>query len=388
MRLRRKRWLAVAALAAAGVAVLALWPTLLTAALLLDLGGWTTFPRTILPARTTAIVSEHLTIPTRHGAIDARVDRPARGTTRTLVLLPGVHAAGLDEPRLTRFSTRVAAAGITVVTVLLPDLRAFRIVGRATDQAEDAAAWVATNTRLAPSRRVSLGGVSFAGGLALVAAGRPALAGRLDSAISLGGHGDLGEVLEYLCTSRLPDGSLRPAHEYGIAVVALAAVRHLVSAAEAPVLERALLLYLNASSDESPGRAHGLQQVEEARRLRDGMPERSRQIMTWVLDRNVTALGAAIHPYIAELASDPALSPERSRAATVPVFLLHGRDDNLIPPSETTRLAGYLEAYGNPHVRALVTPVLSHVGVNRDVSLGDWWRMVRFWRALDDAIQY
>lgn len=388
MSSRRKRWAAGILLLtlAAGAATFAIWPAVETAALLLDLGGWTTFPRPLLPIRALETTAETITIPTRHGPVAARIDRPIHGASRTLVVLPGVHAGGLDEPRLTRFSRRLAGDGLNVVSVPLPDLRAFRLTVRSTDVAEDAARWVADNRALAPEGRVTLAGVSFAGGLAIVAAARPSLAGRLDAVLSFGGHGDLGHVLEYLCTGRLPDGTERPPHDYSLAVVALAAAPHLVPAADAPDLERGITLFLEASSDESPGRLRGQEQLEAARRLRDTLPARARQVMDWVLDRDVRSLGAAIRPFIAELAEGDALSPERSPAPAVPVFLLQGRDDNVIPPSETPRLAAYLERHGTPRVYWLVTPVLSHVGIDTRVPPAEWWRLLRFWMEIRNRV--
>ena len=144
---------------------------------------------------------------------------------------------------------------------------------------------------------------------------------------------------------------------------------------------------LEASADESPARTRGADRLAEATRLRDAMPPTSRQIMDWVLDRNVASLGKAIEPFIAELAKDPALSPERSPPTTVPVFLLQGLGDNVIPPSETPRLAAYLARHGNRRVYSLLTPVLSHVGIDTNVSVSDWWRLIRFWRALEDTLK-
>jgi dienelactone hydrolase len=383
----RKHWVAGALAIGAVATAIAIWPTLGTVALLFDLGGWTSFPRPLVPVRALGTTAETISIPTRHGPVIARIDWPAGGSPHTLVVLPGIHAAGLDEPRLTRFSTRLAGAGINVVSVPLPDLRAFRIVGRATDQAEDVAVWVAANPRVATKGRISLAGVSFAGGLALVAAGRPSLAGRLDAVVSLGGHGDLGRVLEFVCTGRLPDGTALAPHDYSVAVAALAAVPYLVPAAEVADLERGLELFLDAASDETPDRTRAAERLAEARRLRDHMPARSREIMDWAFTRNVAAAGAAVRPYIDKLAADPTLSPERSPAAPVPVFLLQGRDDTVIPASETPRLAAYLERHGTPSVRWLLTPVLSHVGVETRVSAADWWRLVRFWRALEETIK-
>jgi hypothetical protein len=68
----------------------------------------------------------------------------------------------------------------------------------------------------------------------------------------------------------------------------------------------------------------------------------------------------------------------------VPIFLLHGADDNLIPSSEAAVLAAYLLENGAGPVRTLVTPLVSHADVRADAPLGDTWRLVRFWRHVID----
>jgi hypothetical protein len=382
----RKGWVAIVLALAIGAAIAA-WPSIATAGLLLDLGGWTSFPRPLLPSRTAGTAAETLTIPTRHGPVLARLDRPISIADRTLVVFPGIHAAGLDEPRLTRFSTRIAATGLNVLSVPLPDLRAFRITGRSTDVAEDVAAWAADNRRLAPEGRVSLAGVSFAGGLAIVAAGRPSLTNRLDAVLSLGGHGDLGHVLEYLCSGVLPDGTTLRPHEYSVAVVALAAVPYLVPEPDVPELERLITMYLTASTDDTADFRRGRAILDEVQARMATAPPASARVMQWMIDRDIVSAGRAIAPFIDALTRDPSLSPERSPAPRTAVFLLQGRDDNVIPPSETPRLARYLEASGTPRVRWLLTPILSHVGIDTTPPLGELWKLIRFWREMEDALR-
>ena len=64
------------------------------------------------------------TIPTRHGAIPARVYRPVGDSRRAVVLTPGVHAMGIEEPRLKGLAGELAATGLTVVTIASPDRHA------------------------------------------------------------------------------------------------------------------------------------------------------------------------------------------------------------------------------------------------------------------------
>ena len=84
------------------------------------------------------------TIPTRHGSIRVRLYVPERGTNRSVVLTPGVHAAGADELRLVGLARNLAAHGFGVVSLDLPDLRAYKITNRTTDMIEDAGRWAAS----------------------------------------------------------------------------------------------------------------------------------------------------------------------------------------------------------------------------------------------------
>ena len=384
MTLGRKRGIGiVAALAVVICWVAASWIS--TAAFLLDVGGMTGGIRAWMPVRTHAVTTRDLTVPTRHGPVEARLFLPdGVPTARTAIVFPGIHGGGADEPRLARFSTRLAATGITVLTVPLPDLRVFRVTGRSTDMIEDATAWMTSAPDLTPTGRTMLVGISFAGGLALVAAGRPSLANRLDGVVTVGAHGDLARTLHYLCTGRLPDGTTRTPHDYGLAVIALGAVPKLVPAEQAAALEHGILTYLTASLDESPEQRQAKALLASASAERDALAEPAHTILREVIARDVTSLGRVLDPLVDDLARDPALSPERSPVTRAPVYAIHGHDDNVIPALETTMLAADLRARGNGRVYALVSPALSHVGLDADVSFADRWQLLRFWHRLID----
>jgi hypothetical protein len=59
----------------------------------------------------------------------------------------------------------------------IPELSRFEITPTLTDRIEAVALWVATESGVAPTGRIGLIGVSFSGGLAIVAAGRSSLRG-------------------------------------------------------------------------------------------------------------------------------------------------------------------------------------------------------------------
>jgi len=100
--------------------------------------------------------------------------------------------------------------------------------------------------------------------------------------------------------------------------------------------------------------------------------------MTRVTDRDVAALGAALLPHISAMGGDAALSPERSPPPSVPVYLLHGADDNVIPAVESALLAADLERRGGRAIQ-LSTPLITHAEVDRTPGAFEIWRLIRFW---------
>jgi len=379
---RRRRVTTLAMAAALVMAAAAMAPFVVSAAHLLDLSGYDGVARVLLPVRTRSVDREDLSIPTRYGPVGARRYTPTGRPTHYLMVVPGIQAGGVDEPRLATFAARLAGTGALVVTVPLPDLRVFRVTPRSTDMIEDAVRWMSSRPELAPEGRIGLVGISFAGGLAIVAAGRPGLEDRLTMVVAIGSHGDLPRVMSYLCGGLTADARRPPPHDYGVAIIALAAADRLVPPDQVDDFSDTVLTFLRASSLASIEPASSDRLFETARTRAASLPDPARQLAGWVNARDVGALGPRLLPFIEALGGDPALSPSRSPIPRVPVFLLHGPDDTVIPSTELDLLRADLEARGNTDVRALLTPILRHADLRDRISLGDAWALVRFWTAL------
>src|SRR6476660_8132345 len=204
-------------------------------------------PRRAADFDTTPITEREISIPTRRGPMRARLYEPAGAHHRAALLTSGLHASGIEEPRLVRLAQQISASHIAVVTPDIPELSRFEIAPAITDAIEDAGGWLASDATLAPDHTAALMGISFSGGLSVVAAGRPSLANRVAYVFSLGGHDDLARVLRYLCTGQeprpiarvqlasaggTPDPFVLPPHDYGVAVILLAIADRLVPAAQ------------------------------------------------------------------------------------------------------------------------------------------------------------
>src|SRR4029453_2639777 len=62
------------------------------------------------------VAESETTIPWRGGQLRARRYLPADVSGRPILLVPGVHAAGIAEPRLINFAKKIAATGHPVWT--------------------------------------------------------------------------------------------------------------------------------------------------------------------------------------------------------------------------------------------------------------------------------
>jgi dienelactone hydrolase len=334
--------------------------------------GMQGFARSAAALEADAVTESDLTIPWRGGQLRARTYRPAGGSGTPILLVPGVHAGGIGEPRLIKFAKDIAAAGHPVTTAELPDLVRYQITPRSTDMIEDAGTWLGQQS----GRKVGLMGISFAGGLSIVAASR--LGNRVDWVLSFGGHGDLPRTLRYLCTGALPDGKTLPPHDYGVVIILLGVADRVVPPEQVEALREGIHVYLNASHLDMIDKNLSAKEFERARALAGAMPEPARTFMQSVNARDVGRLAPVLLPHVAALGGDSALSPSRNPAPSAPVYLLHGADDNVVPAAESAILATELRARGG-RVTQLATPLITHAAVDHPPSIGEVWRLVRFW---------
>jgi dienelactone hydrolase len=351
------RTLVVVAIAV--VMVIAALPFLNAAALILRAAGTPGPLGRIARWEARTVVDSIERIPTRDGSVRARVFKPTRSVRRAVVLVSGVHPDGIAEPRLIALARDLAGTGVNVVTPEIRDLMEYRLTAHVTDAIEDTALWTATRDDLAGRAGVGMIGVSFSGGLSVVAAGR------------------------YLCTGVEPTpadgpGVRQPPHDYAVSVVLHQAADLAVPRDQVDQLRRGIEMFLLASAAARTNQQLAADITRAARDLQARMPQPSGTLMEYVINRDVTSLGARLVPYLDQLGQDPSLSPDTSRAPAAPVYLLHGRDDNVIPPVESALLASYLERFTK--VRRLESGFLSHVDVAERPSVGEIWQMIKFWK--------
>ncbi len=351
------------------------------AAFVIQAAGMQGPARAAAALETSGFTERALVVPWRGGELRARLYRPVGASDRAMLLVPGVHASGVDEPRLVQFAKDLASVRHTVLTVELTDLTQYRITPRTTDMIEDAAWWLSGQHELAPDGRIGMMGISFAGGLSVIAASRAPLRDRVAFVMSFGGHGDLPRTLRYLCTGIQPDGSTRPAHDYGVVIILLSVADEVVPPDQVGPLRNVILTYLEASRLDLIDKNESWNTFQRARAMTGALAEPARTLMGYVNDRDVAHLGPILLPHVTKVGDDRMLSPASEASPRAPVYLLHGTGDNVIPAIESSLLAQTLRARGVT-VHQLATPLITHAEVDKSATASAMWRLVSFWEHL------
>jgi pimeloyl-ACP methyl ester carboxylesterase len=271
----------------------------------------------------------------------------------------------MDEPRLMNFARAMASCGLRVLTPQLPGIADYRVDRNSVQVIGDSARWFAEQT----GGRVGVLGLSFSGGLALVATSEPQYRPDFKFVLTVGSQDAMDHVANYYLTGQeaRPNGtveSLKP-HEYGPLVLEYEHLEDFVPAEDEseirPVLQEHL--YEDKSAETAAESTLNARQKAEVLELMNSGSAATK-----------TMLAASDAKHLAEMKE---LSPEgKLRTMTTPVYLLHGQADNIIPAAETLWIAkelpkGTLQA-------ELISPVLSHLDLEDKPGVRDQWRLIHF----------
>ena len=320
--------------------------------------------------------TEEVQFSTDAGVVRGRIYLPERHPNAPgLVVLHGVHHLGMDEPRLMSFASAMASCGLRVLTPELPGIKDYHVDHGSVRVIGESARWFAART----GGPVGVLGLSFSGGLALVAAGDPVYRPAFKFVFAVGSQDAMDHVAAYYLTGReaRPDGTteLLTPHEYGALVLEYEHLEDFVpvedEAAIRPVLREHL--YEDKNGEEQAEARLNERQKAEARLLMDSNSVETR-----------AKLAAANLKHAAEMEG---LSPHGMlRSMRTPVYLLHGEADNIIPAAETLWMASELPESSLREV--LVSPVLSHLDLDgARPGVWDQWRLVHFFALVMHAAE-
>ena len=321
----------------------------------------------LLRLETDSVSSEDVSIPTGTGIVTGRLYVPL-GVVKPpgIVVLPGIHHLGITDPRFVNLSRALAESGYAVLTPTLAALADYHVDATSIDTIGAAPAWLEQRLVTGPVTVIAL---SFSGGLALLSACDPRYAPHIRALVLFGGYEDLARVSRFLATGQeeFPDGTMAPApaHDYGASVFVYAHLSEFVDERDIPAAHEALKYWL-------------WEEPQNAQPWLEKLSPSGRQLLDELMARRIDLvrpqLLEAIRADAPELA---ALSPHgHITNLRVPVFILHGATDSVIPPAESLWLER--EVPQRDLRSLLITPAFTHVDLQHQATWIDDLRLVHF----------
>lgn len=247
-----------------------------------------------------------------------------------ILLNHGVIDTGKDDPRLKRFASVLCRAGFVVFVPDLKGMRAFRIAPSDIEEIKAAFSHLLSRQEVRPDS-CGLFGFSYGAGPTIIAACRPEIREEVRFVVSFGGYYDLRNVLSFIATGHFEFQGhryFRKPQEYGKWVFLANNLDWVESAEDRAVLRKILKVKLR--DERAPIDSFLSQLGGEGRN---------------VLDLLSHADPSQTESFIQKL--PPAIRSSMTALSVAPVFkdllasliLAHGEDDDLIPFTETLRLA-------------------------------------------------
>ena len=321
----------------------------------------------LLRWETYAVTTQEITLPGTSGPVRARLYLPGgMAHPPGMIVLHGMHHLGINEPRLMSFSRAAAGGGFAVLTPEIDAMADYHVDAASIATIGESPGFLQQRLGTGP---VTVVAVSFAGGLSLLAACDPRYVPHIRALVLMGAYDDLGRVTRFLATSQaeLPDGRKMPytAHDYGAAVFVYSNLEKFFSASDFGVAHEALRDWL-------------WEQPQDAQALLVRLSPAGRATMEMLLARQIDRLRPQLLDVIrVDETQLAALSPQGKLGNLhVPVFILHGSTDDIIPSTESLWLQREIPP---SYLRErLITPAFSHVDPDKRAAWYENVRLVEF----------
>jgi pimeloyl-ACP methyl ester carboxylesterase len=341
----------------------------------------------------TAVASEETTYGRADLRLPATVYRP-HGARRLpgWVVLHGLTATGRSHPSLVRFARSVAASGNMVMVPEIPEWRDLRVEPAVTHETIRAAVRELHDRADTDPDRIGLFGFSFGATQALIAASDASVQGLLSGIAAWGGYADLHRLFVFGMSGEheLDGRTWKLQHDpYGAWVMAGNYLTRIPGHEADGAVARALH---DLALEAGRVREYAWDPVYDPVKaeLRSRLDPSQRELFDLVAPptdrppRELDRLRSLAHALAdAALAADPLMDPTPflGRVA-VPIVFAHGRDDRLVPFSETVRLARAVPR--RYRVSCTITSLFDHSGHrNRELGpVGTATEGVRFLRIL------
>ncbi len=272
--------------------------------------------------------------------------QPSNGALAAIVLVPGVAAAGKNDRRLVAFAKTLARARFAVLVPDIGGLRALKVQASDSREIADAVRYLASSDELAPEGRVGIAAVSYAVGPAVIAALEADVRERVQFVIGVGGYHDIKAVVAFFTTGYYRDGPDEPwryrkPNDYGRWIFVASNLDLIRDSGDRAIFSamarRGLKKYAPKVVDFSAHLNFGAGDLA-SRLSAEGRAFYA--LLTNTDPERVRALIAALPEEVRADLESLNLANKNLDRLKARLILVHGLDDDIIPPSESKALAG------------------------------------------------
>ena len=254
-----------------------------------------------------------------------------KGKRSGILLNHGVIDTGKDDPRLKRFAEILCRSGFVVFIPDFKGMRSFRIAPSDIDEVQAAFDHFTSLRNYVLPQSCGLFGFSYGAGPTILAASRPVMCDKVRFIIAFGAYSDLKNVLSFIASGHFEfEGKryFRQPQEYGKWVFLANNLDFVVSPQDRSVLQSIIKVKLR---DEKAPIEHFLPLLGEEGKniltlLSHADPKQTEKL--------IQKLPPGLQNYLETLAVGPVMNK-----LNADLILAHGEDDDMIPFTETLRLA-------------------------------------------------
>ena len=303
--------------------------------------------------------------------IAADLYRPAAAIRAAIVLVPGAAEEGKDDPRLVAFARTLARTGFLVLVPQIEQIQKFCL---RPDNSQDIVQAFLVLQRHLPTQApvaIGLGAFSYAAGPAILAALNEAIRNEVDFVLAIGGYYDIRQVMAFISTG------LYQRHNKMVALAPHPFTR---------------LLFILSHKDLLPEQDNGLIQsyIEQYQhrpeeldldKVREALGAEGRSLLDLLQNTDLSRVEEFYNrlPHRVRENLDGLDMAQRDLSRLhARLLLIHGRDDNLIPYTQSLQLAKHV-----PAADVYVVGGLQHVNVRPSLfAIMNLWRAVHCLLAL------
>lgn len=282
-----------------------------------------------------------------HKLIDMDHYEPEISYRGTLVVVHGMSPKGKDDPRILALCSALSQVGFRVLAPEIASIKALKIESIQVDELAEIFQSIAEDAELTPSGKLGVLAPSFSGALSLAAASRPRVCDSIEAICAIGAFTQVDTVMSYLLLAQdadpygrfialkkiipliYPDDSL-------IQGALDAAIDDNINTRSMDDLNNALNSYLKNIPEQDK---QDILRLFQDGNYRESLFSRSKGI----LSEELAAIDVT----------------QNIKGLKARVFLLHGRDDTVIPCEQSERLCRQLKQL-QKHVNLVVTPFIDH----------------------------